>query len=264
MSDIREVIGDYEAFIRNIDDGLTRCGIRQKELAMMDHICYRVETAERYQEMMSELAKRAFLLDESEVAGRLIATFEFDSPLEVNGYGTAGDLALGGKDYHYTAPTTPMLTLSTVSDFTGTIPSVVYTPSAQDYQLVWSDQHSGADEDGAVWVPQQAGYVALGYAATRNYQATQQSLPPSQYMVRADLVSPATLYEPIPNCTSSEAENCNQVLIYANFGKHSGTRELAVDPVLPGTGAIGASAFYAHADWNMPTGAACASMPARR
>ncbi len=180
----------------------------------------------------------------------------FWRPVPVNVYGTVGDLALGGKDYHYTAPTTPMLTLSPVVDFTRTIPAVTYSPSPQDYQLVWSDQHSGADENGAVWVPQQAGYVALGYVATRNYQATQQSLPASQYMVRADLVSPATLYEPIPNCESSEAENCNQVLIYANFGKHSGTKELAVDPVLPGTGGVGASAFYAHADWNMPTGPA--------
>src|SRR6185369_7620181 len=134
------------------------------------------------------------------------------------------------KDYDYTPPTTPMLTISPVVDFTGTIPDTTYSPQSTEFQKVWSDQHSGAEEDGAVWVPQHAGYVPLGHVATRNYEATQSSLPVSYLMVREDLVVPATLYEPIPNCVSSDAENCIQVLIYANFGGHSGVTHLAIDP----------------------------------
>jgi predicted metalloenzyme YecM len=53
---------------------------------MMDHLCYRVETLERYDEMKMLLGQRAFFLDESEVAGRLITTFEFDDPLRAHGW----------------------------------------------------------------------------------------------------------------------------------------------------------------------------------
>ena len=80
---MQDLIGDYESFIKNVDAGLKRLGIRRKEISMMDHVCYRVENYKRYAEMKAELALRAFFLDESEVSGRMIATYEFDSPLEV-------------------------------------------------------------------------------------------------------------------------------------------------------------------------------------
>lgn len=78
---MRELLGDYEAFVANVDRGLDECGIDRRDLAMMDHICYRVETNERYDEMKQKLGEVARLLGEAEINGRLIATFECDEPL---------------------------------------------------------------------------------------------------------------------------------------------------------------------------------------
>ncbi len=83
---MKELLGDYEGFVTNISDGLSRSGIGRDEIAMMDHICYRVETLERYGVVKAALGKRAFLLGESMVSGRLIATFECDEPLQVDGW----------------------------------------------------------------------------------------------------------------------------------------------------------------------------------
>ncbi len=83
MSELKQLLGDYESFVANIDAGLERCGIDRRDLSLMDHICYRVETMERYEEMKTSLAKCAFLLGEAMVTGRLIATFECHEPLEV-------------------------------------------------------------------------------------------------------------------------------------------------------------------------------------
>ncbi|MDB5177727.1 MAG: putative dihydroxybiphenyl dioxygenase [Candidatus Saccharibacteria bacterium] len=82
----KKIIGDYEAFIASIDRGLGRLGIEREQLSMMDHVCYRVETHERYQEMLGKIAGIATLLGETEINGRNIATFEFDSYLEAAGW----------------------------------------------------------------------------------------------------------------------------------------------------------------------------------
>ncbi|MEO5499622.1 MAG: VOC family protein [Candidatus Saccharimonadales bacterium] len=83
---MKELLGDYDGFVTNVSDGLRRCGIGRDEIAMMDHICYRVETLERYDEMKAALGKCAFLLGESMVSGRLIATFECEEPLQADGW----------------------------------------------------------------------------------------------------------------------------------------------------------------------------------
>ncbi len=80
---MKELIGDYEAFIRNISDGLERSGIQRSELTMMDHICYRVETNERYKEMITELQSYGVMIGENEVNGRSIATFELNTYIHV-------------------------------------------------------------------------------------------------------------------------------------------------------------------------------------
>lgn len=82
MSELKQLLGDYESFVADIDAGLKRCGIDARDLSMLDHICYRVETIERYKGMKAALAKCALLLGEAMVGGRLIATFECEEPLE--------------------------------------------------------------------------------------------------------------------------------------------------------------------------------------
>ena len=83
---MKDIIGDYETFIRNIDTGLKQLGITRDEVSMMDHVCYRVETAERYREMLTECAEIGVLLGESEINGRPIATFELNEYLYAEGW----------------------------------------------------------------------------------------------------------------------------------------------------------------------------------
>lgn len=86
MSTLNEVIGDYVAFVEGVSDGLARCGVQRSELAMMDHICYRVETDEQYERMHGKLKQFGTLLGENEVSGRMIATFELDDYLRADGW----------------------------------------------------------------------------------------------------------------------------------------------------------------------------------
>ena len=79
---VKRIIGDYQAFIEDIDAGLRSAGIDRAELSMMDHICYRVETTERYFQMLTRCAEIGTLLGETDVNGRPIATFELNEYLE--------------------------------------------------------------------------------------------------------------------------------------------------------------------------------------
>lgn len=83
---MKEIIGDYETFIGGIGAGLAASGISRSELAMMDHICYRVGTQDRYDELLSILSSAAILLGEAVVSGRNIATFELHDYIAVDGW----------------------------------------------------------------------------------------------------------------------------------------------------------------------------------
>lgn len=86
MSTLEACIGDYARFVADVSDGLARCGVQRDELAAMDHICYRVETIDRYREMLEKLKEFGTLLGENEVSGRMIATFELDEYLRADGW----------------------------------------------------------------------------------------------------------------------------------------------------------------------------------
>lgn len=81
-----EILGDYKTFITDTSKGLEQAGIDRSELAMMDHICYRVETIERYKEMFKSLGTIANMIGEVDVAGRPIASFELNEPLRADGW----------------------------------------------------------------------------------------------------------------------------------------------------------------------------------
>lgn len=51
----------------------------------IDHICYRVESLERYTQMKEELSNFATALPEQEIAGRPIVIFRLQDPIEVGG-----------------------------------------------------------------------------------------------------------------------------------------------------------------------------------
>lgn len=81
-----EILGSYKEFIENISRGLGELGIERDELAMMDHVCYRVETERRYQELLAELKQTSQFLGETEVGGRMIAAFELHEYLKAGGW----------------------------------------------------------------------------------------------------------------------------------------------------------------------------------
>jgi predicted metalloenzyme YecM len=81
-----ELLGDYTKFVENINDGLSSAGIDSAEIAMIDHLCYRVETLQRYREVFAIFAGYAVMIGEVEISGRPIATFEFDEPLAAAGW----------------------------------------------------------------------------------------------------------------------------------------------------------------------------------
>ncbi len=83
---MKDLIGDYDSFIAQINDGLGAAGINRDELAMLDHLCYRVETDERYVELFQLIGAKALMIGEVDVSGRQIATFEFDTPIETGGW----------------------------------------------------------------------------------------------------------------------------------------------------------------------------------
>lgn len=78
------ILEGVEDFVANIERGLDALEIDRGLLTEMDHICYRVETDERYRELVENLGQGAVLLGEHMVSGRLIATFQLNDPLEVS------------------------------------------------------------------------------------------------------------------------------------------------------------------------------------
>ncbi len=83
---MKEIIGDYETFIQTISDELPRLGIDRSELAMMDHLCYRVESQERYDALKDTLTKNATFIGETLISGRNISTFELNDYLDTDGW----------------------------------------------------------------------------------------------------------------------------------------------------------------------------------
>ncbi|GAM17910.1 hypothetical protein SAMD00019534_010850, partial [Acytostelium subglobosum LB1] len=79
--DIKEIIGDYNIFLRILLRHLRESGINVDSL-VSDHLCYRVSSQEIYQTKKSEfLSNNHTLLAETMVNGRLICTFKLSQPL---------------------------------------------------------------------------------------------------------------------------------------------------------------------------------------
>ncbi len=80
MQTIIEIIGDPSPFLTKIFDLL-----KQDEIDVtnyeLDHICYRVETIERYNDIKSQLNKIGNLLTESTISDRAISTFKLFEPI---------------------------------------------------------------------------------------------------------------------------------------------------------------------------------------
>jgi predicted metalloenzyme YecM len=83
--DLGAVIGDYEPFVRNLVGGVVDAGIETEGLRI-DHVCYRVVSYERYEEMKRRLRGLSRAVCEEEHNGRPIAVFQLVEPMMVDDY----------------------------------------------------------------------------------------------------------------------------------------------------------------------------------
>ena len=74
------MIEDYRRFLDMILGIIEIVGIDVRGYEL-DHMCWRVETEEQYEEYKEELSKMGELLVESEVKGRMISVYKLDKPL---------------------------------------------------------------------------------------------------------------------------------------------------------------------------------------
>ena len=86
MTNYEPIFGDIDAHVARITNELAEFGIGRSELAELDHLCYRVETNERYEEMKQVLGEIALLRGETEVQGRMIAIFRLNEYIQSNGW----------------------------------------------------------------------------------------------------------------------------------------------------------------------------------
>ncbi len=77
---IHQLLGDVTPFLVHIFQYLSTKGINVANYEL-DHICYRVETEERYQQLKKELSDLGELLIESQIGGRAIASIKLDQPI---------------------------------------------------------------------------------------------------------------------------------------------------------------------------------------
>lgn len=73
-------------FIESLLSEATHLGIPIKPHWMIDHLCYRVQTLQEYDQTKIELERFGNLLAENEVNGRPIATYKLHEPIKVAGY----------------------------------------------------------------------------------------------------------------------------------------------------------------------------------
>lgn len=81
-----EQLRNSDEHIGVITRELDASGIDRNDIAMLDHLCYRVETDARYIEMKHTLGEVAILRGESQVQGRSIAIFEFNEYVKSHGW----------------------------------------------------------------------------------------------------------------------------------------------------------------------------------
>jgi len=154
----------------------------------------------------------------------------FWRPVAPDGYFILGDYAQGD----YASPHGTMAVVKAQDD-PGKEPLLALPVS---FDRIWYDKDSGADEDGAVWVPKApAGYVALGGVATRGYNP-----PPVDTIrcVRFDLLVQGTFGTLIWNDKGSGAD-----------------QDIAVWNIVPpatNPGLIAAGTFYPQSNYNQPSG----------
>jgi len=80
LNTIEGVLGDATLFLKKVFAALKKDNINVSEYEL-DHICYRVDMVERYNELKQEILNYGSLLSESQIGGRAISTFKLNEPI---------------------------------------------------------------------------------------------------------------------------------------------------------------------------------------
>ncbi|MFC1685478.1 VOC family protein [Nanoarchaeota archaeon] len=80
MDQLHDLISNLEGFLEKVLIALEKDGIDVSD-SELDHICYRVETKERYEIFKKELSKLGDILSENEIGGRPISTYKLKEPI---------------------------------------------------------------------------------------------------------------------------------------------------------------------------------------
>ncbi|WP_413289173.1 VOC family protein [Bdellovibrio sp. HCB337] len=75
-----------ESFLVHLFEQLKAHKVDLKPHWSIDHLCFRVQSAEAYQQYKQEFEKFGSMLIESEVNGRMIATYKLQEPVRFRGY----------------------------------------------------------------------------------------------------------------------------------------------------------------------------------
>ncbi len=75
MDELKKIIGDYDIFLDSVFAMIEDIDLDVEKLPV-DHLCYRVETLNEYEEVKNLLSPLGHLLTEAEINGRPISTFK--------------------------------------------------------------------------------------------------------------------------------------------------------------------------------------------
>lgn len=95
---IQEVIGDYNRFLDKVFESLKKTSFGMDEFVELDHIAYRTENNERYEEIKKELMSFSSSQDEKMFRGRNIFVCRLKEPLVYGGFEISGFELLAPKE----------------------------------------------------------------------------------------------------------------------------------------------------------------------
>ncbi len=95
---IEKVIVDYVELLDKIFNGLNKLGIQENELKELDHIAYRTQDIQRYDDIKKELIPFFDKYNEKKFGGRLILVGRFKKPLKYRQFIISGFELLAPKE----------------------------------------------------------------------------------------------------------------------------------------------------------------------
>ena len=95
---IEDIIGNYKIFLDKVFQNLEKAGFAMDEFKELDHIAYRTETIERYEELKNKLIGFSESFSDKIFNGRKILVCRLKTPLNYAGFSIAGLEVLAPKE----------------------------------------------------------------------------------------------------------------------------------------------------------------------